>query len=52
VRLSVRRLVCTARVVVSSSASANFFQSLCFDERVAQAALFVSKIKAIIRFTR
>jgi len=42
-------LVCTARVVASSSASANFFQSLCFDERVAQAALFVSKMKVFVR---
>jgi len=44
VKLSVKRLVCTARVVVSSSASANFFQSLSIIERVAQAALFVSTI--------
>jgi len=44
VKLSVRRLVCTARVVVSSLASANFFRSLKFFERVAQAALFVSTI--------
>jgi hypothetical protein len=42
--LSVKKLACTARVVVSSSASANSFSRFSFIERVAQAALFVSTI--------